>query len=233
MRQWAVNHLPASDSPIRVMECGAGNGTLLLSFLTSPYANGAQAFELTGLDYSEGSTRLSAQIEAQRRETLEDDVQEWESDDDDEDDEDDEEDDEEEKAAEEGQEGHDAPAGSSSGATDTPTGSSSKRARIRYDYTTGRQIINPTTCTWRTADLLRDSIPETWDLVLDKGTFDALCLSQDAVQEKGGRLPSVVYPEQVSKLVREGGYFLITSCNFTEEEIRRRWTVEGLGFEFQ
>jgi hypothetical protein len=37
---------------------------------------------------------------------------------------------------------------------------------------------------WRTGDLLRDDFEgEVWDLVLDKGTFDALCLSSDPVEE--------------------------------------------------
>lgn len=190
------------------MECGAGNGTLLLSFLTSPASIGPQAFDLTGIDYSEGSTRLSAMIELQRRSTLEEDIEEWESD----------EEDGESGSEEDGEEGRDGREGGK---------------RVQYEYTTGRQVINPTTCDWRTADLLRDEIGEQWDLVLDKGTFDALCLSQEVVEEKGARLPSVVYPEQVAKLVKDGGYFLITSCNFTEDEIRRRWTYKGLGLEYQ
>lgn len=173
MRNWATQNLPPQPTPIRVMECGSGNGTLLLSFLTSPLSSGTQAFHLTGIDYSEGSTRLSRSIETQRREALPDEI------------------DEEE------------------------------------------EMVNPVEVEWRTGDLLRDDLNEEWDLVLDKGTFDALCLSQEVVEEKGGRLPSAVYPEQVAKLVKTGGFFLITSCNFTEEEIRRRWTREGLGFEFQ
>lgn len=89
--------------------------------------------------------------------------------------------------------------------------------------------VNDVVCDWRTEDLLRhDFQGEQWDLVLDKGTFDALCLS-DTTVKGDGRLPSVVYPEKVGELVKEGGYFLITSCNFTEEEIKRRWTKEKLG----
>ncbi|EEY22611.1 conserved hypothetical protein [Verticillium alfalfae VaMs.102] len=53
---------------------------------------------------------------------------------------------------------------------------------------------------------------EGWSVVLDKGTFDAVCLSgeQDAAT---GR--------------REGGLFLVTSCNWTEDELRA-W-FEGAG----
>jgi hypothetical protein len=156
-------------------------------------------------------------VELVRREGLEGDVQEWEEE------EDDDEDDEEEDDYDSNEDDADV------GTHHPPQ----KGKRIRYDYPPTRQIINPTTCHWLTADLLRNDLPDQWDLVLDKGTFDALCLSQEPVTEKGGRLPSVVYPEQVARLVKEGGYFLITSCNFTQEEVVRRWTVEGLGFAYQ
>lgn len=101
-------------------------------------------------------------------------------------------------------------------------------------------------------------IDEPWDLVLDKGTFDALALSQETipipkVKEDGSevieqRLPSAVYPEKVAQLVRKGGYFLITcqyhgatgagtvnhnlflACNFTEQEIKNRFGKPELGW---
>jgi hypothetical protein len=81
---------------------------------------------------------------------------------------------------------------------------------------------------WRVADLLRhDFAGETWDLVLDKGTYDALALSDDPLEEEGGRLPSAVYPEKVAKLVGKGGFFLIT-CEFCFRVRCVRWyTSEG------
>jgi len=172
MRQWAHKHLPRSDEPIKILECGSGNGTLLLSFLTSPDTEPKrQQFILTGIDYSAKASTLAAGVEAERLKTLE------------------------------------------------------------IDAEDNDEIINDTPlANWREGDLLRDSIDEEWDLVMDKGTFDALCLSDEAVEEdEEKRLPSLVYPERVSRLVKDGGFFLITSCNFTEEEIKRRWTREGLG----
>ncbi|KAG5917937.1 hypothetical protein E4U53_004142 [Claviceps sorghi] len=56
-----------------------------------------------------------------------------------------------------------------------------------------------------------------WDVVLDKGTFDAVSLSGERT-DAGGRICEV-YPERVLPLVREGGLFLITSCNWTEDEL--------------
>ncbi|KAM0334164.1 hypothetical protein ACHAQA_001184 [Verticillium albo-atrum] len=72
--------------------------------------------------------------------------------------------------------------------------------------------------------------PQTdgWSVVLDKGTFDAVCLSgeQDAAT---GRRVSEGYRTRVLGLVREGGLFLVTSCNWTEDELRA-W-FEGAGDE--
>ena len=165
MRQWALKHLSPSPSPIRILECGSGNGTLLLSFLTSPAEYSPQAYHLTGIDYSPSAATLARSVETARRE-----------------------------------------------------------AELDED----EEILNPCEVDWRVGDLLRDQYDETWDLVLDKGTYDALCLSSEPV-EGDGRLPSQVYPEKVAGLVARGGYFLITSCNFTEEEIKRRYTRPGLG----
>nr|XP_019014531.1 uncharacterized protein I206_00613 [Kwoniella pini CBS 10737]OCF53312.1 hypothetical protein I206_00613 [Kwoniella pini CBS 10737] len=178
MRKWAQKNLPQTDERIRILECGSGNGTLLLSFLTStgdpPFA---QKFHLTGIDYCDSATILASSIEKSRRENIKDEIDEDE------------------------------------------------------------EILNEVKCDWRTEDLLRkDFKGENWDLVMDKGTYDALCLSQEKIKntedddlEDDGKLSSQLYPERISKLIKQGGYFLITSCNFTEEEIKSRYTKEGLG----
>ena len=77
---------------------------------------------------------------------------------------------------------------------------------------------------FRVVDLLHDD-PEigSFDVVLDKGTFDAICLSgRDGVED--------TYRERVLQLVNPNGFFLLTSCNWTEEEIRQ-W-IEGHGLQF-
>ena len=48
----------------------------------------------------------------------------------------------------------------------------------------------------------------SWDLLLDKGTYDAIALGE---KDESGRCPVAVYPVRASKLLRENGYFLI-SC---------------------
>ena len=46
-----------------------------------------------------------------------------------------------------------------------------------------------------------------WDLLLDKGTYDAIALEE---KDASGGCPVVAYPMRASRLLREGGYFLIT-----------------------
>ncbi|PKS10333.1 hypothetical protein jhhlp_002084 [Lomentospora prolificans] len=70
-----------------------------------------------------------------------------------------------------------------------------------------------------------------WDVVLDKGTFDAICLSEES-DERGRRICEG-YKERVPGLVkRGGGLFIVTSCNWTEEELRA-WFVDGTGGQLE
>lgn len=57
-----------------------------------------------------------------------------------------------------------------------------------------------------------------WDLVLDKGTFDAVSLSGE--RDSQGRRIFEGYGERVLQLLRPRGIFLVTSCNWTETELR-------------
>lgn len=51
----------------------------------------------------------------------------------------------------------------------------------------------------------------TWDVVLDKGTFDAIALAD---KDAEGKVPADSYPSRIGQVVKEGGYFLIT-CEFS------------------
>lgn len=84
-------------------------------------------------------------------------------------------------------------------------------------------------------DLLTQQ-PGAWirggfDVVLDKGTFDAICLSQET--DAQGRRICEGYREKVEGLVKKGGRFLITSCNWTAEELRGWFEGEGSGLVYE
>lgn len=75
--------------------------------------------------------------------------------------------------------------------------------------------------------LLSGAQSRGWDVVLDKGTFDAVSLSSETDPARGGRRVGESYRARILPLVRGGGgLFLVTSCNWTEEELRG-WFVGG------
>lgn len=67
-------------------------------------------------------------------------------------------------------------------------------------------------------DLLSDTpfLKNKFDVLLDKGTLDAIALNQDLVDGKRGM---DIYAIQVSKMMEKGSILLVTSCNFTENEL--------------
>ncbi|RDB25940.1 Protein-lysine N-methyltransferase efm4 [Hypsizygus marmoreus] len=86
---------------------------------------------------------------------------------------------------------------------------------------------------FHTSDFLQDDPPVlshmqqgvaegVWDLLLDKGTFDAIALGD---KDENGKSPAAKYPGRVDRLLKPGGYFLITSCNFTEEELQAQFVT--------
>lgn len=62
-----------------------------------------------------------------------------------------------------------------------------------------------------------------FDIVLDKGTFDAVSLS-DEIDRFAQRRVCERYPVAARGLVRRGGFLVVTSCNWTEEELVRWFT---------
>lgn len=64
-----------------------------------------------------------------------------------------------------------------------------------------------------------------WDIVLDKGTFDAICLSDERLGD--GRTLAQAYPGRVHDLLKPGGTLLVTSCNWTHDELVGKLTVGG------
>ena len=63
-----------------------------------------------------------------------------------------------------------------------------------------------------------------WNVVLDKGTFDAVSLSG---------IPNIEeqYVQNVKRLVAQGGILLVTSCNWTEAELKK-WFLNNDDLEY-
>lgn len=69
-------------------------------------------------------------------------------------------------------------------------------------------------------DLLKDP-PGDWlqhgfEVVLDKGTFDAISLM---ASQEGSTYPCEVYRDKIVPLVRPSCFLIITSCNWTKREL--------------
>ncbi|ESZ98053.1 S-adenosylmethionine-dependent methyltransferase-like protein [Sclerotinia borealis F-4128] len=64
-----------------------------------------------------------------------------------------------------------------------------------------------------------------WDIVLDKGTFDAISLSEET--DTNGKRIFEGYKEKVLALVRVGGVAVVTSCNWTEGELIEWFVGKG------
>ncbi|KAF9456614.1 S-adenosyl-L-methionine-dependent methyltransferase [Collybia nuda] len=68
-----------------------------------------------------------------------------------------------------------------------------------------------------------------WDVMLDKGTFDAIALSE---KDEKGNSPATDYPGRIGRLLKSGGHFLITSCNFTEDELKKLFATTETGLVY-
>lgn len=68
---------------------------------------------------------------------------------------------------------------------------------------------------------------EGFDVLLDKGTFDAISLSSET--DTTGRRICEQYSHCIMPLLKPDGIFLITSCNWTEEELRSWFEKENAG----
>ncbi|KAE9965184.1 hypothetical protein BLS_007795 [Venturia inaequalis] len=80
---------------------------------------------------------------------------------------------------------------------------------------------------------LPHSPQDGFDVLLDKGTFDAISLSSET--DTSGRRTCELYSHCILPLLKPNGIFLITSCNWTEEELRswfEKETTNDYKFKF-
>lgn len=63
-----------------------------------------------------------------------------------------------------------------------------------------------------------------WDIILDKGTLDAIALAASSPSAEDAQTPLQKYISSLLSLLQPGtGLLLITSCNFTAEELLRKF----------
>lgn len=70
--------------------------------------------------------------------------------------------------------------------------------------------------TYKVSDLLSPSCVDElgrFDICHDKGTYDAVSLMENAREKRAA------YIKNVFNILQDEGLFIITSCNFTEEEL--------------
>lgn len=76
-----------------------------------------------------------------------------------------------------------------------------------------KETEDATSIQFTVQDFLREDLPKDnetsggWDLILDKGTFDAISLGE---KDESGNAPHLRYPQRLSELMKPGGRFLIT-----------------------
>lgn len=78
-------------------------------------------------------------------------------------------------------------------------------------------------------DFLDESSSSTkarYDIVLDKGTFDAISLSDQ--RTSSGQKLNEVYAKSVAKMMKPEAKLVITSCNWTQEELIKRLTADNV-----
>lgn len=163
----STNGGPLSPTSTRFLDLGTGNGHMLFALREdteddeeSPLWTG----EMIGVDYSPKSIELARQLDAQRREALDDETGPY--------------------------------------------------ANIRFEQ-------------W---DLLTEAagdwLGEGFEVVLDKGTFDAISLMPHSGDTPH---PCETYRAQVEPLIKPGHFLVTTSCNWTKDELIGWLAPEGAG----
>lgn len=178
-----------------VLDLGTGNGSMLALLRK----RGGYRGRLVGVDYSRQSVELARELQRVKGHSA------YHSDSEDEDE------DEDEDA--EGEEQAEAEPESENGA-----GSETPIQFEEWDILGSKAGLSETGLGGVVPDESLSWFPYGdggFDVVLDKGTFDAVSLADDA---KTSRVCER-YPDIARRLVKRGGFLIVTTCNWTEEEL--------------
>jgi methylase of polypeptide subunit release factors len=220
--------------PPSILDLGTGNGSMLAMLRK----RGGFTGEMVGVDYSAQSVQLARELQRLKLHSA------YESDDD-----------EEESEEEEYEEEHeDVVVASNTGSAEAIPVDEQDIRFEEWDILdpANEDALNlpPTGSTEeekRQQEEEKQRIPwfpyrqAGFDIVLDKGTFDAVSLSDETTTDKqynaaeketkAGKTvqPRIChkYPRVSARLVRPGGFLVVTSCNWTEEELVRWFTATG------
>ena len=77
-------------------------------------------------------------------------------------------------------------------------------------------------------DKRRTSKMDKFDLLMDKGTFDAISLAKTNLQSTGNTVnsPPNQYVDAVCEMLKPDGLLVITSCNWTHDELVQRFNAK-------
>ncbi|CAL5872668.1 uncharacterized protein PFLUO_LOCUS6934 [Penicillium psychrofluorescens] len=235
LRRRGHSSSPTLPHQPRILDLGTGNGSMLALLRKK----GGFVGEMVGVDYSARSVQLARELQSARGHSAyhTDDEDESESDEDYDEGEDEEVGEEQDPNAAAKEEtvlarpepGKEATAEAVGISADTDENQTPQEIRFEeWDILGSTAQLSETgtpSSAPPPADQKLDWFPyETggFDIVLDKGTFDAVSLSDDA---KDTRVCER-YPRIARRLVRAGGFVVVTSCNWTEEELVS-WFVGG------
>ena len=74
------------------------------------------------------------------------------------------------------------------------------------------------------------SSAKLFDVAIDKGTFDAVTLTPDDADPQSISVKSRdIYLLNVHRLLRPGGIVVVTSCNWTSEELSQEFSRAHMG----
>lgn len=218
-----------------ILDLGTGNGSMLAMLRK----RGGFTGQMVGVDYSAQSVQLARELQRLKLHSA------YESDDDDQSGEEDYSEGEEEE-----EEHEDVVVASNTGSAEAiPT--DDEQGTIRFEEwdildPANEDALNLSASSSSTSDSEKQQHRIPWfpysqagfDIVLDKGTFDAVSLSDETINTtttnenattKAGKTVQLrichKYPRVAAKLVRPGGFLVVTSCNWTEEELVRWFTA--------
>ena len=95
------------------------------------------------------------------------------------------------------------------------------------DHTIGRQLQFD--CWNLLCDAPGSWLADGFDVVLDKGTFDAISLMN---HDPSSQHPCEIYRDRVTRLLKPGCFLIITSCNWTRDELIDWLVIDGGGLAF-